>query len=127
MITPPGHRPADDGRRRHRRDIRRGNPAGSPNSFGRTPPARPDERDAGNCAGIQSRDARNRFALTEYREVMVSRRRVVHLDVAGRSALVLRGTLLLARQMRLVWLLRVRGIRGGYRRCADRCRDGRGT
>ena len=37
---------------------------------------------------------------------MVSRRRVVHLDVVGRFALVLRGTLLLARQMRLVWLLR---------------------
>jgi hypothetical protein len=98
-----------------------------PKQFGRIPPARPDERDAGNCAGIQSRDARNRFALTEYREVMVSRRRVVHLDVAGRFALVLRGSLLLARLLRLVWLLRVRGIRSGYRCCADRCRDGCGT
>jgi len=30
--------------------------------------------------------------------------------------------------MRLVWLLlRVCGFGGGYRRCADRCRDGRGT
>jgi hypothetical protein len=98
-----------------------------PKQFGRIPPARPDERDAGNSAGIQSRDARNRFALTEYRVVMVSRRRVVHLDVVGRFALVLRGTLLLARLLRLVWLLRVRGFRGGYRRCADRCRDGCGT
>ena len=95
-----------------------------PKQFGRIPPARPDERDAGNCAGIQSRDARNRFALTEYRVVMVSRRRVVHLDVAGRFAFVLRGTLMLARLLRLV---RVRGFRGGYRRCADRCSDGCGT
>jgi hypothetical protein len=86
------------------------------------------ERDAGKSACIQIPPcAVRRLALTEYREVMVSRWRVVHLDVAGRSALVLRGTLLLAREMRLVWLLRVRGIRGGYRRCADRCRDGRGT
>ena len=35
---------------------------------------------------------------------MVSRRRVVHLDVAGRFAFVLRGTLLLARLLRLVFL-----------------------
>ena len=98
-----------------------------PKHFGRIPPARPDERDAGNSAGIQSRDARNRFALTEYRVVMVSRRRVVHLDVVGRFALVLRRTLLLTRLLRLVWLLHVRGFRGGYRRCADRCRDGCGT
>ena len=59
---------------------------------------------------------------------MVSRRRVVQLDVVGRFALVLRGALLLARLLRLLWLLlRVRGLRGGYRRCADRCRDGYGT
>jgi hypothetical protein len=37
-----------------------------PKQFGRIPPARPDERDAGDSADIQSRDARNRFALTEY-------------------------------------------------------------
>ena len=84
-------------------------------------------RDASNSVGIQSRDARSRFALTEYRVVMVSRRRVVHLNVAGRFTFVLRGTLLLARLLRLVWLLRVRGFRGGYRRCADRRRDGCGA
>jgi hypothetical protein len=58
---------------------------------------------------------------------MVSPRRVVLLDVVGRFALVLRGTVLLARLLRLVGLLRVRGFRGGYRRCAYRCRDGCGT
>ena len=70
----------------------------------------------------------NRFTLTEYGVIMVSRRRVVQLNVAGPLAFVLRGgNSLLARLLRLVRLLRVRRCPRGYRRCADRCRDGCGV
>ena len=79
------------------------------------------------AVGISPEMRVNRFALTEYGVVMVCRRRVVQLDVVGRFALVLRGALLLARLLRLLRLLPVRGLRGGYRSCAERCRDGYGT
>ena len=55
----------------------------------------------------------NRFKLTEYGVVIVSRRGVVHLNVAGRFTFVCRATRLHARLLRLVRLLPVRRCRGG--------------
>ena len=69
----------------------------------------------------------NRFKLTEYGVVIVSRRGVVHLNVAGRFTFVCRATRLHARLLRLVRLRRVRRCRGGYWRSGDRRRDGCGA
>ena len=67
-------------------------PAGSPNSLGAF--LQPDPMSGMPATAPASNPAMrcSRFALTEYGVVMVSRRRVVQLDVAGRFAFVLRGT-----------------------------------